>query len=83
MLPCKHVTRTLLGWHFGVQRTQLEAIKVTLTDYGWIILGSTFLSKSSMDGNGRLRIILVLVNLDAIGVFVDDGSSVEAETLVL
>jgi hypothetical protein len=83
MLPGKQVARALVGGHFGVQRTELEAIKVTLTESGRIILSGSLFSESSMDGDGRLTIIFVLINLNAIGVFVNDGSSVEAETLVL
>ena len=76
MLPSEKVTRAVCN--VGVERAELEAIEVAIDEDGRIILGGCLLLKSGLNSCNRFAEIIVMINLNAVGVFANDRSPEQA-----
>ena len=83
MLPREQVTWALVSWHLGVQRTELEPIEVAILVDRRVTLVATSLLELGLDGGHRFTELIVLEDLDLIGMFPEDRCPVEAELLVV
>lgn len=76
VLPGEEIARAVS--YVGVEWAELEAIEVAIDEDGRVILGGCLFLKSGLNSCNRFAEIIVMINLNAVGVFANDRSPEQA-----